>query len=251
MRGSPIFQSRLVAVRLAPIVAGMVLACASLAGDERASDRIEIQTGSGWVSITADEAPLVEVLQRLAGAVGMKLVYGGTPPVRPVSVALVRQPASDAVIALLSGQGIDFALRRDGTEATAFTLFVAGATEGASPLPDAVAAPNAADPAPAEEEVDEPENPIDLPEVDPIAETASEPPEEPVPAPRPAASPTPLPDLPRWSTVPAPPPPVAESPVPVPSTPAPADETRPRLVARRRRPRRRLVRRWEPLAPDR
>jgi hypothetical protein len=204
MRTSLAHRSHTEAARILLVLGGAALACASLTGGEKEGDPIDVEAGSGWISIRASDVPLADLLQRLSTVVGMKVVYGGAPPRQAVSVELKRRAPTDCVVALLAGQGMDFAVQANAGGGPAQTLFVAGAGESDSTEANAPAAPGVAasldetdPPPPADEEVDEPEDPIDYPEVDPIAVPEEEPAAETAEAERaPAASPPSTPSPP-------------------------------------------------------
>jgi hypothetical protein len=83
--------------------------------------------GPAQVELTARAAPLGEVLDRLARQVGMKVVYeGGGAPRQLVTLSLQGRTPAETVLALLEGQGLNFALQADTTGAGVQTLLVTG-----------------------------------------------------------------------------------------------------------------------------
>ncbi len=79
------------------------------------------------VELVAHAAPLNEVLDRLARQIGMKLVYEGSQPRQIVTLRLSGRSPAETVLALLEGQGLNFALLGDPSGAGAQTLLVTGA----------------------------------------------------------------------------------------------------------------------------
>jgi hypothetical protein len=97
--------------------------------------------GSGdKVEVHATAAPLTEVLDRVARQTGMKVAYDGPQPRARVSLNLPPVTPTQAVLSILEGQGLNFALRMDPTGTRIETLLlVAGsgtaAAAAAPPLP--------------------------------------------------------------------------------------------------------------------
>jgi hypothetical protein len=87
------------------------------------------------VDLTARAAPLAEVLDRLARQIGMKIVYEGAAPRQLVSLTLQGRSPAEAVLGLLEGQGLNFALVGDPTGMRVETLLVAGLAPASSPSP--------------------------------------------------------------------------------------------------------------------
>lgn len=110
-----------------------------------AAAEVSVQARGERVDLSVTAAPLAEVLDRLGRQVGMKVVYEGPAPRQLVTVTLKDRTPAEAVLSLLEGQGVNYALLADETGAGVKTLLVAGAA------PPAVAsAPSrpAAQPAP-------------------------------------------------------------------------------------------------------
>ena len=78
------------------------------------------------VEVVARAAPLNEVLDRLARQIGMKVVYDGAQPRQIVTLSVSGRPAAETVLAVLEGQGLNFALLGDASGAGAQTLLVTG-----------------------------------------------------------------------------------------------------------------------------
>ncbi len=87
---------------------------------------VRVQPRGQRVDLTATAAPLAEVLDRLAREVGMKVVYDGPAPRQLVTVTLKDRTPSEAVLSVLEGLGVNFALVWDETGTRVQTLMVAG-----------------------------------------------------------------------------------------------------------------------------
>ena len=74
----------------------------------------------------ARAAPLQQVLDRLGRQIGMKVVYEGGSPRQLVTLSLQGRTPAETVLALLEGQGLNYALLGDPTGAGAQTLLVTG-----------------------------------------------------------------------------------------------------------------------------
>ena len=95
------------------------------------------------MDLTATAAPLGDVLDRLARQTGMKVVYEGPAPRHPVTLSIQGRTPAEAVLSVLEGSGVNFALVGDATGAGVLSLLVAGAAPASAP---ASAAPSAATP---------------------------------------------------------------------------------------------------------
>lgn len=80
----------------------------------------------GRVSIRAESAPLDDVLTRFARATGTEVVYQAARPRQPVSVVIEAGSAAEAIVQLLEGQGLNYALRLDPTGRNVEMLVVTG-----------------------------------------------------------------------------------------------------------------------------
>jgi hypothetical protein len=91
----------------------------------------EVRRTGDKVDLRATAAPLSEVLDRLARQTGMKVSYDGPPPHGRISVTLTGVTPAEAVLAVLQGQGLNYALRMDRTATQIETLLLVAA--GSSP----------------------------------------------------------------------------------------------------------------------
>jgi hypothetical protein len=192
--------------------AGMVVATVLL-GASAASAEVMVRVSGDRVDVRATAAPLADVLDRLARQTGMAIVYEGPPPRQPITVAFAGRSPAEAVLALLEGQGLNYALVADPTGRRVATLLLSG-TAGTGTftgrpsvptpararrpfLPIPGASPDAADPrfAPPEEPMEDApflpdEAGEDVPGADSSAEPEAATPAPPVgPTSRPAGTP--------------------------------------------------------------
>jgi hypothetical protein len=117
---------------------GLLLAATAFASD------VDVRsTAGGRVSLQVGSAPLSEVLDRLARQTGMKVIYDGAPPRALVRGRHVEDVTpAEAVLNVLEGLGVGYALRFDPDGVKVDTLLVIG-TAGASAGPRPVGAPPA------------------------------------------------------------------------------------------------------------
>jgi hypothetical protein len=138
----------------------LLVAVACAAAPARAD--VQVHAANGRVDVRATAAPLSDVLDRLAKATGMKVTYDGAPQRVPVTLALTGQTPAGAVLSVLDGLGLNYALRMDLTGTRVETLMIAGTTSaspgGTSAAPPiSRAAASYRPPEPQAEAEDEPE----------------------------------------------------------------------------------------------
>ena len=111
-------------------LAGALLLSAFLAAPAAAEVTVRVvpatDAAASSVELTARAAPLAEVLDRLGRQIGMKVVYEGASPRQLVTLSLQGRSATETVLGLLEGQGLNFALVSDPTGTRVVTLLVAG-----------------------------------------------------------------------------------------------------------------------------
>jgi hypothetical protein len=126
-------------MRLALVVTLVLLA----APDVRAG--VEVRVNGDRVDIMAINAPLADVLEGLSRQTKIKLVYEGAPPRQLVSVDLKDRTPAEAVLAVLDGQGLAYAVALDpsGTRVQTLLMSVAGTAPAApgAPAPRVVPSP--------------------------------------------------------------------------------------------------------------
>ncbi len=185
---------------------------------------VTVLTESDRVSLRAVAAPLNAVLDQLARKTGMKVVYEGGPPRQPVTLTVEGRTATEAVLAVLEGQGVNFGLRADESGKHVVSLIVAGQAPAGAVTTGAAAAPQkpgpVSAPVPVPEEEYEKEEPPDEEVLPPGA---------PQPQPPPQAQPGPLvPQAPTYFKSPfAPQAQPLLAPPGQPATPPPPDEKQP------------------------
>lgn len=104
-------------------------------GSARSDTRVLLD--GGRVSIHAESTPLSEVLSRFAQVTGAEIVFESTRPQQLVSVGIETGSEAEALVRLLEGQGLNYALRLDPTGRKVELLFISspkGGT-GAATLP--------------------------------------------------------------------------------------------------------------------
>ena len=121
---------------------GLLLAATAFASD------VDVRsTAGGRVSLQVGSAPLSEVLDRLARQTGMKVIYDGAPPRALVRGRHVEDVTpAEALLNVLEGLGVGYALRFDPNGVKVDTLLVLGTASGSAPRP--AAAPPALRPPP-------------------------------------------------------------------------------------------------------
>ena len=100
-------------------------ALALLAAPVRAG--VEVTAADGHVNVTAAQAPLSDVLDGLARKTRMKVVYEGGTPRNPVTIELRGHTPAEAVLRVLEGLGLNYALALDLSGTQVETLMIVGA----------------------------------------------------------------------------------------------------------------------------
>ena len=90
-----------------------------------ASD-VSVRLTDGRVDLSANAAPIADVLDRLSKQTGMKVVYEGPAPRQLVTLSLHGRSPAEAVLGLLEGQGLNYILIGDATGDRVQTLMMAG-----------------------------------------------------------------------------------------------------------------------------
>ena len=84
----------------------------------------EVHRNGDKLDLHATAAPVAEVLDRLAKQTGMKVSYDGPVPRGRVTLNLTGLTPVQAVVSLLEGQGLNYALRMDPTGTRVETLLL-------------------------------------------------------------------------------------------------------------------------------
>ena len=144
--------------RQARVRLGLIAGVAMLAaGPARAE--VTVAVNDGRVDLTARSAPLSDVLDRLARQIQMQVTYDGAPPRHLVTAAVQAATPAQAVLSVLEGLGVNYALQLDRTGAQVTTLLlITTPPSGAAPARAAVtpAARVPPPPPPPDELEDEP-----------------------------------------------------------------------------------------------
>lgn len=129
-------------VKIAAAVSTLVLAAGV------ASAGVEVRVSSERrVDVHAAAVPLSDVLSEMARRTGMKVVYDGPPPRRILTVDFTGRTQADAVVALLEGLGLNYALMLDGKGSQVETLvLITTASSSSSGSPALKPAPPAPPP---------------------------------------------------------------------------------------------------------
>jgi len=161
----------------------------------------EVRRVGDTLDVRATAAPVSEVLDRIARETGMKVTYDGPPPRARVSVTLAGVTPAQAVLRVLEGQGLNYALRMDARAVRIEALLmVAGSGAGTG----TVAPPTPTRPIPGTRQIDR-EPDVAEPDDETPAEAPAPNPEERKPFPFPGGPSGPAMPL----MLPTPPPPTA------------------------------------------
>jgi hypothetical protein len=96
---------------------------------------VEVRVSGERVDVQAQNAPLSEILDSLSRQTHIKLVYEGSPPRQLLSVDLKDRTPAEAVLAVLDGQGLAYAVALDRSGTRVQTLLMsAGNPAPAAPV---------------------------------------------------------------------------------------------------------------------
>jgi hypothetical protein len=122
---------------------GLLLVLTLLTVPAVSAEQIAVRVrDDGRVDLRVTAAPLVSVLERLAGQGEMKLAYQGTPPQRLVTLEVYAGSQAEAVLDVLAGLGVDYAVSTNLAGTRVLSLVVADTTE----QPTSPAGPDSTDP---------------------------------------------------------------------------------------------------------
>lgn len=209
-----------------------LLACLSLATALPAAAEVNVAVNDGRVDLSARSAPLADVLDRLARQIAMEVTYEGAPPRNLVTAALQSATPAQAVLSVLEGLGLNYAIQLDRTGRQVRTLLLITRTGGPVKTPGAHPEPAPALRPPAPPPDDSDEDPV-VEEDEPAVEVRPDRPGERLGRPGrpdrpgvfepgiPGAAPFPPPNAPGPTYPVSPFAPVAPGAAPVPLVPAP------------------------------
>jgi hypothetical protein len=109
----------------------IVVAVALLAARDLAA-AVEIHVSGDRVDVVATNTPLAEILEGLSRQTHMKVVYEGAPPKQLLSVDLKQRTPAEAVLAVLEGQGLAYAVALDRTGTQVQTLLMSAGNPAAT-----------------------------------------------------------------------------------------------------------------------
>jgi hypothetical protein len=112
-----------------------------LAGSARAE--VQVALRDGRVDVAARSAPLSEVLDRLGQQTRMEVTYDGAPPRQLVTATVEAATPAQAVLAVLEGLGVNYALQLDASGREVRSLLVIAPKTGSAPARPAAPAPAA------------------------------------------------------------------------------------------------------------
>ena len=110
-----------------------------------ASADVQVAVNEGRVDLSATSAPLADVLDRLARQTQMQVTYEGAPPRNLVTASVQALTPAQAVLSVLEGLGLNYALQLDRTGQQVRTLLLV-ASRGGTAAPKPTAAPESAPP---------------------------------------------------------------------------------------------------------
>jgi hypothetical protein len=208
-----------------------MLAGLALAATLPAAAEVNVAVSDGRVNLSARSAPLADVLDRLARQIAMEVTYEGAPPRNLVTAVFQAATPAQAVLSVLEGLGLNYAIQLDRTGRQVRTLLLVSRTGGsAMPVGAPALPPSVRPPAPPPDESDE--EPM-VEEDEPAVEVRPERPGHRMGRPGrpvrpgvfepsiPSAMPFPAPSAPRPAYPVSPFAPVAPTPGPAPAVPPP------------------------------
>jgi hypothetical protein len=135
---------------------------------------IEVRVSEQGLRLSAQAAPLVEVLAELARHTGMRVLYEGAPPQNLISVDLQAKTPAEGLLELIEGLGLNYAAALDGRRGAIRTLLLIGAATGTGPpIPPTAPSPSIvprAVPVQGEGEASDPASPPEAGEADAAVE---------------------------------------------------------------------------------
>jgi hypothetical protein len=118
--------------RLRPVRWWILASLLSLLALQTARADLDIEAKNGMLTVRARGVPLAQLLDRLSHETGMKLTYDGRRPSQLMTVTIERSSESAALLQILEGLGLNYALEMDATGRRVETLVI---SESPSPSP--------------------------------------------------------------------------------------------------------------------
>jgi len=94
---------------------GLVAALAGLILTAAAAPSVTVSRQGDRLDVAAQAMPLSEVIDAVAEKLGVPVEYEGAPPGIPVTLTLRDRTPAEAILSLLDGTGVDFALQFDAS----------------------------------------------------------------------------------------------------------------------------------------
>ena len=128
--------------RVAVFLAAALLLTAPVLAD------VQVRVRGRLVDVSATAAPLSQILDWIALAVGTEIEYGGVRPSQRLTLAFSNRSPAEALLGVLDGQGLNFAIQLDATGHGVQKLLIAAATPRSARRPPPTPARRATPPRP-------------------------------------------------------------------------------------------------------
>ncbi|HEY3120871.1 MAG TPA: hypothetical protein VGL15_09615 [Vicinamibacteria bacterium] len=102
-------------------------------GTRASAAEADVRVAGGRVEIKAVAAPVSQILDRLSQQTGMRVIYDGAPPRAVVSITRSYPTPAAAVMDVLLGLGLNYALMLDPTGTRVQTLMMVASSGGSAP----------------------------------------------------------------------------------------------------------------------
>lgn len=108
----------------------LLAACLGVLASPLAGE-VEIRQSGDRVSLLAVSAPAAEILERLARQTGMRIVYDAQPPRQLITTRLEQRTTAEAVLGIMEGLGLNYALVMDSAGTQVDQLLILGPVNAA------------------------------------------------------------------------------------------------------------------------
>jgi hypothetical protein len=98
---------------------------------------VDVRVNGDRVSLQAVSAPVAEILEGIARRTGMRLTYDAPLPRQTLSAAFEDRTPAEAVLSVLEGLGLNYALVMDGSGTRVDQLLILGTASASASLPTA------------------------------------------------------------------------------------------------------------------
>jgi hypothetical protein len=120
----------------------LVLTSTLMIAAAAASADVKVSLHEGRMDILATRVSIADILDRVARQTGMKIIYDGPRPQKMLTKSVTNRTPADAVLGMLEGEGLNFAVILNAAGTQIETLLVTGPSK-AKPAPRTLAAPGA------------------------------------------------------------------------------------------------------------